>query len=189
MKIQKLGIISLTTAFLLVLSTISTIIPNSGYAKTYDNSNAQTSAADNDCPAIADTPSAIQQQINTNCLNDTDMVQDSDGASIASTPFNAAPNQALELDPNFGDENGGPTQPPTHTCVECFTESLTPEQISRLQDFYLEKIFDICQYWDDNRQIIRIDLDYLRENMSTIVGVDQTTVNRIIDCIERVFGL
>ena len=54
-------------------------------------------------------------QINTNCLNDTDMVQDSDGASIASTPFNSDPNQALELDPNFGDENGGPTQPPTYT--------------------------------------------------------------------------
>jgi hypothetical protein len=33
-------------------------------------------------------------------------MQDSDGASIASTPFNAAPSQALDLELEFGDEDG-----------------------------------------------------------------------------------
>jgi hypothetical protein len=35
------------------------------------------------------------------------MVQDSDGAAIASTPTNAAPNQELDLELEFGDEIGG----------------------------------------------------------------------------------
>jgi hypothetical protein len=49
----------------------------------------------------------IQQQASANCLNDINMVQDSDGAAIASTPTNAAPNQELDIELELGDEIGG----------------------------------------------------------------------------------
>ncbi|HZD35457.1 MAG TPA: hypothetical protein VE130_09655 [Nitrososphaeraceae archaeon] len=49
-------------------------------------SNAQTSGANNDCPAdVFSFFVGVQQQASANCMNDINSVQDSDGASIAST--------------------------------------------------------------------------------------------------------
>jgi hypothetical protein len=47
----------------------------------------------------------IQLQTSANCLNDINSVQDSDGAAISSAPSNAAPNEELDLELEFGDEN------------------------------------------------------------------------------------
>jgi len=114
MQSQKLGIITTIAALLLVISTVSTITPYSVFATRYDDSNAQTSAANNDCPAdLVSIIIGVQQQASANCLNDINMAQDSDGAAISSTPFNAAPSQTLDLELEFGDENGDTTPPPT----------------------------------------------------------------------------
>ena len=73
-------------------------------AKKYGDSNAQTSAANNDCPAeVFSLILGIQLQASANCLNDLNMVQDSDGAAISSTPTNAAPNQDIDLDLDLGE--------------------------------------------------------------------------------------
>lgn len=67
------------------------------------DSNAQTSAANNDCPAeVFSLGIAVQLQASANCLNDANMVQDSDGTAIASTPANAAPSQAINIDLDLG---------------------------------------------------------------------------------------
>jgi hypothetical protein len=42
-------------------------------------------------------------------LGDSNLVQESDGAGISSTPFNAAPSQALDLELEYADEDGGTT--------------------------------------------------------------------------------
>jgi hypothetical protein len=92
----------------------ATIAPyNHAFAKKRysGDSNAQSSAAANDCPAwlISDNLlSAIQEQATTNCLIDTNMVQDSDGTAIASVPSNTGPSQdqkiKLDIDVDLGDD-------------------------------------------------------------------------------------
>ena len=73
--------------------------------KKYGDSNAQSSAANNDCPAdVFSFLIGIQQQASANCLNDLNSIQDSDGAAISSVPTNAAPSQELDIELEFGDE-------------------------------------------------------------------------------------
>jgi len=82
----------------------------------FAKNNAQNSGANNDCPPdLVSIIIGVQQQASTNCLNDINSVQDSDGASIASTPFNAAPSQKLSVELEFEDDNGGTVPPPTDT--------------------------------------------------------------------------
>jgi hypothetical protein len=121
MQTQKLAIITTTAALLLVASAVSAITPYSVSAK----SNAQTSGANNDCPAdVFSFYVGVQQQASANCLNDINSVQDSDGASIASTPFNAAPSQALDLKLEFGDDTDGtPPPPPPDSAAACEEET------------------------------------------------------------------
>jgi len=101
--------VTVAMAALFASATIASYNTNDVFAKKkYGDSNAQTSAANNDCPAeLLSLIIGIQQQASANCLNDINMVQDSDGAAIASTPTNAAPNQELDLELEFGDEIGG----------------------------------------------------------------------------------
>jgi hypothetical protein len=113
MQSQKLGIMTTIAALLLVISAVSTITPYSVSATRYDDSNAQSSGANNDCPAeLLSVIIGVQQQASANCLNDINSVQDSDGAAISSTPFNAAPSQALDLELEFGDGDGTTPPPP-----------------------------------------------------------------------------
>ncbi|MGA7370594.1 MAG: hypothetical protein WBX01_15810, partial [Nitrososphaeraceae archaeon] len=100
MKNKTLPMVAIAMAALLASATIAAYSSNDVSAtKKYGDSNAQTSAANNDCPAeLLSVIIGIQLQASANCLNDQNLVQDSDGTSIASTPANAAPNQALELD-------------------------------------------------------------------------------------------
>ena len=76
----------------------------------------------------------IQQQASANCLNDANMVRDSDGTAIAPTPFNAAPNQAIELELEFGDDNGAPRQYST-TRVNGFISLVHPPATIFLHHF------------------------------------------------------
>jgi hypothetical protein len=97
-----LAIVTVAVATLFASATIASF-SNDVSAKKYGDSNAQTSAANNDCPAeVFSLILGIQLQASANCLNDLNMVQDSDGAAISSTPTNAAPNQDIELDLDLG---------------------------------------------------------------------------------------
>jgi hypothetical protein len=98
--------VTVAMAALFASVTIASYNTNDVFAKKkYGDSNAQTSAANNNCPAeLLSLIIGVQQQASANCLNDINMVQDSDGAAIASTPTNAAPNQELDLELEFGDE-------------------------------------------------------------------------------------
>lgn len=119
MQSQKFAIITIVAALLLVISTFSTITPYSVIAR----SNAQTSGANNDCPSdLLSLIIGVQLQTSANCLNDLNSVQDSDGAAISSTPFNAAPSQALDLELEFGDENDGTMPQPTDTDGDGFPD-------------------------------------------------------------------
>ena len=102
------AIVTVAMAALFASATMAPYNDASATKKYRGDSNAQTSAANNDCPAdVFSLFVGIQLQASANCLNDTNMVQDSDGTAIASTPSNAAPSQAIELELEFGDDNGG----------------------------------------------------------------------------------
>jgi len=91
-----------------VVLVISSAVPLITYTySVFAKSNAQNSGANNDCPAdLVSVIIGVQQQASPNCLNDTNMVQDSDGAAISSAPFNSAPSQTLDLDLEFREDSG-----------------------------------------------------------------------------------
>jgi hypothetical protein len=95
----------------------ATIAPyNHAFAKKRysGDSNAQSSAAANDCPAWLKADnfiSAVQEQANTNCLIDTNMVQDSDGTAIASVPSQTGPSQDQKIKLNIDVDIDGTTPP------------------------------------------------------------------------------
>jgi len=94
-------------AALLASATIASYSSNDVSATKRGDSNSQSSAANNDCPSeLLSLIIGIQLQTSANCLNDINSVQDSDGAAISSAPSNAAPNQELDLELEFGDEDG-----------------------------------------------------------------------------------
>ena len=105
---------------------------NHAFAKkrySSDN-NAQPLAAANDCPAWLEADnfiSAAQEQATTNCLIDTNMVQDSDGRAIASVPSNTGPSQdqkiKLDIDVGLGDDVSN--EPGDH--VICYRPHGNPE--------------------------------------------------------------
>ena len=102
------AMVTVAMAALLASAALAPYSSNDVSATKRGDSNAQTSAANNDCPAeLISLIIGIQQQASANCLNDINMVQDSDGAAIASTPTNAAPNQELDIELELGDEIGG----------------------------------------------------------------------------------
>jgi len=106
MKNKALAMVAVVTLAMAALFASATLAPYnyvSAAKKHSGDSNAQTSAASNDCPAeVFSLIIGIQLQASANCLNDQNLVQDSDGTAIASTPANAAPNQALDVDLDLG---------------------------------------------------------------------------------------
>ncbi|HZD34714.1 MAG TPA: hypothetical protein VE130_05875 [Nitrososphaeraceae archaeon] len=104
MKNKAAAMVAIVTVAALFASATMGSFNNDIFAKKYGNSNAQTSAANNDCPAeVFSLILGIQLQASANCLNDLNMVQDSDGAAISSTPSNAAPSQAIDLELDLGE--------------------------------------------------------------------------------------
>ena len=101
--------VTVAMAALFASATIASYNINDVFAKKkYGDSNAQSSAAINDCPSeLVSLIIGIQLQTSANCLNDLNSIQDSDGAAISSAPTNAAPNQELDLELEFGDEFDG----------------------------------------------------------------------------------
>jgi len=109
--IPMVAIVTVAVAALLASAAIAPY-SNDVFATKRGDSNSQSSAANNNCPAdLVSIIIGIQQQASANCLNDLNSVQDSDGAAISSTPTNAAPNQELDLEVEFGDDDGGSTIP------------------------------------------------------------------------------
>ncbi|HZD35044.1 MAG TPA: hypothetical protein VE130_07555, partial [Nitrososphaeraceae archaeon] len=92
---KTLPMVVMVTVAMAALLASAAIAPysNDVSATKRGDSNSQTSAANNDCPAdVFSLLIVIQLQANANCLNDLNSVQDSDAAAISSTPTNAAPN-------------------------------------------------------------------------------------------------
>lgn len=109
MERKTLATVAIVTVALALFASATIASYNDVSAKKYNgDSNAQTSAANNDCPAEVALLAQIAVQIQTsaNCLNDANMVQDSDGTAIASTPANAAPSQTIEIGLELGDLGG-----------------------------------------------------------------------------------
>jgi len=110
MNNKTLPMVAMVTLAMAALLASAAIAPysNSAFAtKKYGDSNAQTSAANNDCPAdVFSLLIGIQLQASANCLNDINSIQDSDGAAISSAPSNAAPSQELDIELEFGEEDG-----------------------------------------------------------------------------------
>jgi hypothetical protein len=107
MKNKTLPMVAMVTVAMAALLASAAIAPytNDVSATKRGDSNAQTSAANNDCPSeLLSIIIGIQLQTSANCLNDINSVQDSDGAAISSAPSNAAPNQALDLELDFEDD-------------------------------------------------------------------------------------
>jgi hypothetical protein len=122
---KTLPTVAMVTVAMAALLASSAIAPYSGNdlsAKKYSgDSNAQNSAANNDCPTeLISLIIRIQQQASANCLNNINSIQDSDGAAISSTPFNAAPNQAIDVE--IGERTPVPPVPPVD--VGCPTETV-----------------------------------------------------------------
>jgi hypothetical protein len=96
MKNKALAIVAIVTVAAATMLVSASIAPyNYASAKKYGDSNAQPSAANNDCPAAVIPDFDIELKLQTNaasCLNDINMVQD-DGTAIASIPSNTAPSQ------------------------------------------------------------------------------------------------
>jgi flagellar basal body-associated protein FliL len=92
MKNKTLAIVAIVTV---AAAAMLVSAYNYASAKKYGDSNAQPSAANNDCPAAVIPDFDIELKLQTNaasCLNDINMVQD-DGTAIASIPSNTAPSQ------------------------------------------------------------------------------------------------
>jgi hypothetical protein len=74
------AMVTVAMAALLAGATMASYSINDVFAKKkYGDSNAQTSAANNDCPGdLVSIIIGVQQQASANCLNDLNAVQDSD---------------------------------------------------------------------------------------------------------------
>ena len=92
MKNKILAIVAIVTVAAAMLVSASIAPYNYVSAKKYGDSNAQPSAANNDCPAAGIPDFDIEQTNAVSCLNDINMAQD-DGTAIASIPSNTDPNQ------------------------------------------------------------------------------------------------
>ncbi len=80
-KMLGIGAIAVVAAIMVAASTIST---DDVFAKKkYGQSNTQSSASANECGPTGGTS---VNTFSTNCLNDPDQIQDSDGAAVVSNP-------------------------------------------------------------------------------------------------------
>jgi len=104
---KTLPMVAMVTVALFATAALAPYSNDVFAKKKYGDSNAQSSAANNDCPSeLVSLIIGIQLQTSANCLNDLNSVQDSDGAAISSTPTNAAPSQELDIELEFGEEDG-----------------------------------------------------------------------------------
>jgi hypothetical protein len=97
MKKRMLGISAFAmVAVAVVLIATSNVGTQDLFAKRYGQSNAQSAAVSNECPAFQDNDNegnmAGTNQLAasaSNCIGDINMIQDSNGAAIASSPSTA----------------------------------------------------------------------------------------------------
>jgi hypothetical protein len=82
---------------IVVLATMLIATSNTGthevFAKRFGQSNAQSAAVNNECPAVQDHENSGNEAgvnqiagFTTNCIGDANMIQDSDGAAATSAP-------------------------------------------------------------------------------------------------------
>jgi hypothetical protein len=133
--LPTVAIVTVAMAALLASAAIASYNANDVSATKRGDSNSQSSAGNNDCPSeLLSVIIGIQLQTSASCLNDLNSVQDSDGASIASTPFNAAPSQAIDIE--LGERTPVPPAPPQ-------TASLTVVKQVECSDEIID--LDLCQ--------------------------------------------
>jgi hypothetical protein len=80
-KMLGIGAIAVVAAIMIAASTVSM---DDAYAKKrYSQGDSQSSASANECGPTGGTSI---NTFSTNCLNDPDQIQDSDGAAVISNP-------------------------------------------------------------------------------------------------------
>lgn len=122
---------------------MSSAVPQTTPYSVFAKSNAQDSGANNDCPTdLVSIIIGVQQQASANCLNDANMVQDSDGASIASAPINAAPSQAIDI-------GVGIVPPPEVGCPDDYVWDLTLDQPIPISIFLLPEGTVLCSFSEE----------------------------------------
>jgi hypothetical protein len=163
MQSQKLGIITTIAALLLVISAVSTVTPESVSAYEKNQATSQTSTCGNEFIPI-----------NIGCQNTDSQIQGDENAA-ALTAQQTFP----EVKSFSKDDKKFP-----QTCEECFTEFLTEAQIQNFLDVASSEditLEEVCASIEPNK--IELVGDILN-----LAGIDEETIQQIMECLERVLG-
>jgi hypothetical protein len=192
MQSQKIGIIT-TIALLLVISTVPTLTPQSVSAYEKNQATSQTSACGNEFIPI-----------NIGCQNTGSQILGDENA-VALTAQQTFPEVKLvQKEPpktppeeicgdgidNDGDglidEDCPPPEP--QTCVECFTTFLSETEIKQFLEILapgtgtgLDDVCSTIELAPGNLNTVATTLEFM--------GIDEETIQQIVDCVERVLGL
>lgn len=175
------------TVMLLAASAISMMTTENAFARKYENNQAASTS--NSClnPLFDSSTFDIAADIG-NCGN---TVSQQEGGGEASSPITlqiANPTIEVQAPPP-------PSPPEPQTCEECFTAFLTAEQIAEFEEAIsipnpeLSTIEEVCAFLESNPPV------NLPDNLNAVAfflqesGIDQPTIDEIIDCLERVLGL
>ena len=178
---------SVTTIILLlvtaIISTISNTVTEHAFAEKYRNN--QAAATSNSClnPLFESSTLDIPNTIG-NCGNTVSQQEESGQASSPITLQTASPN--IELSPS---ETSPPEDDPANDnqklamCLECFTSHLTPEQIMELEDASLLTTQGICiNVLNLSPNNLQAFLNDIADDLASI-GVDQSTISEVINCM------
>jgi hypothetical protein len=154
------------------------------FSREYENNQAASTS--NSCLNPLFDSSTIEIASNTgNCGNTVSQQGEAGQASSPITLQTASPTIEVQAPPTE------PLEP--QTCEECFTNFLTAEQIAEfLQQFAgpgQDTIEEVCAFLEGlPPDEIPVQLEgtiapFLQES-----GIDQPTIDEIIDCLERVLG-
>jgi hypothetical protein len=184
MQSQKLAIIT-TSALLLAISTVSTLIPESASAYEKNQATSQTSACGNEFIPI-----------NIGCQNTDSQIQGDENAAALTAQQTFPEVKLVQEKPSHPPKTPPPEpepEPEPQTCIECFTAFLTPEQIAYVTSpGTLEELCAIFEGDPPNLQMQDLTIlgNILRDTQPDIgLPLSETTIEQLIDCLERVLGL
>lgn len=191
MRTKIIPVSGMTVAITMLLATavISSMITTENvFAGKFENNQAASTT--NSClnPLFESSTFDFAADIG-NCGN---TVSQQEGGGEASSPITlqiASPTIEVQAPPT---EQPEPPEP--QTCEECFTAFLTPEQIEAFEETLsamtiFSTIEEVCEELED---LPPEALPGALEDVAGLLedsGIDQSTIDEIIDCLERVLGL